>query len=213
MKYFWHFVISIGVLAIILFSFFGASLSFGNKIQYTDQNPITEPSITFIDPSLGKTDAKVTLVTYGDYGCDSCATLDEALITLAADDFPNDVRIVWKDMPNVSQHSEALNAAIAARCAENQGKFWEYHTLLMTNHTLLNAELYAAIAEQLELKTNVFASCLKDQTPSPIIQQTYEEGLKLGVSATPTIFINGIRYSGALDIGTLKAVIRQALAE
>lgn len=213
MKYYWHFVISISALSIILFAFFGASLRFGNNIQYTDQNTATEPSVTFIDPSIGNANAKVTIVMYGDYGCDSCATLDETLIGLVADDFPNDVRMVWKDMPNTSQHDEALNAAIAARCAGDQGKFWEYHALLMANHNSLSAELYQTFATQLELKSSQFSSCVTDKTPAPIIQQTYEEGLALGVSATPTIFINGTRYTGAVDLGTLKAMVRQILAQ
>lgn len=213
MKYFWHFVLSIGVLSVILFAFFGASLSFGNDVQYTDQNTATAPSVTFIDPTLGPDAAKVTIVMYGDYGCDACATLDETLITLVADDFPTDVRIVWKDMPNTSQHTESLNAAVAARCAEDQGKFWEYHALLMANHNGLSEELYQTFATKLELKERTFASCYSAQTPSPRIQQTYEEGLELGVSATPTIFINGERYTGALDSGTIKAIIRQILAQ
>lgn len=213
MKYYWHFVISIGLLAVILFSFFGASLHFGNTISYTDQNKPTEPSITFVDPILGPSTAKVTLVTYGDYGCTSCADLDETLIRLASDDFPQDLRVVWKDMPNTSQHAEALNAAIAARCAQDQGKFWEYHTKLMANHATLSAETYPALAESLGLNARTFSSCYTDQTPAPIIQQTYEEGLALGVSATPTIFVNGTRYTGALDAGTLKGIIRQTLAQ
>lgn len=213
MKYFWHFVISIGVLSLILFAFFGASLSFGNKVTYTDQNTVTEPSITFIDPVLGSDSAKVTVVMYGDYGCDACATLSEALITIIADDFPSDVRLVWKDMPNTSQNEESLNAAVAARCADDQGKFWEYHALLMAYHNGLSAELYQTFAEQVGLKTNKFASCYRDQTPSPVIQQSYEEGLALGVSATPTMFINGERYTGAVDSGTIKAIIRQILAQ
>ncbi len=209
MKYFWHFAISIGVLALILFAFFGASLSFGNHITYTDQNTITEPTVTFIDPILGNSPAKATIVVYGDYGCDTCATLDAALVGLLAEDYPNDLRIVWKDMPNTSQHPEALNAAIAARCAGTQGKFWEYNALLMKNQATLGAELYSTIATQLELKSSSFASCVSQQTPSAIVQQTYEEGLTLGVSATPTIFINGTRYTGAIDKGTLKTMIRQ----
>ncbi len=213
MKYFWHFVISIGVLALILFAFFGASLPFGNNIVYTDQNKITEPSITFVDPVLGKPDARATVVLYGDYGCELCATLDETLVNLLADDYPNDLRIVWKDMPNTSQHPEALNAAIAARCAGEQGKFWEYNALLMKNNSDLGATLYNTLAIQLALNASPFASCLSQQTPAPIIQQTYEEGLELGVSATPTIFMNGMRYTGAVDKATLKTMIRQILAQ
>lgn len=213
MRYFWHFVISISVLAIILFAFFGASLRFGDSITYTDAVKITEPTVTFIDPILGKADAKVTIVTYGDYGCESCASLDASLVDLIANDFPNDLRLVWKDMPNTTQHKEALNAAIAARCANAQGKFWEYHTFLMKNQNALNADLYTTLAAQLNLKTDTFASCVTNQEPAPIIQQTYEEGLALGVSATPTMFLNGQRYTGAEDKGTLKAIIRQAISQ
>jgi protein-disulfide isomerase len=213
MKYFWHFVISIGILSFILFAFFGASLSFENKVAYTDQDIPTEPSVTFIDPTLGPATARATIVLYGDYGCDACATLDETLITLIADDFPTDVRLVWKDMPNTSQHKEALNAAVAARCAEDQDAFWEYHALLIANHDSLSPELYSALAKQLGLKENTFASCYNNQTPAPVIQQTHDEGVALGVTATPTIFINGARYTGAVDSGTLKAMIRQILAQ
>jgi len=209
MKYFWHFVVSISVLALILFTFFGASLRFGNSIAYTDQIIITEPSITFIDPAVGNADAKVTIVVFGDYGCDACATLDETLIDILARDYPNDLRIVWKDLPNTSQHPEALQAAIAARCSGEQGKFWEYNALLMKNQASLGAELYNTLSIQLALKGSAFATCMDQQTPSPLVQQSYEEGIALGISATPTIFINGTRYSGAVDKGTLKTMIRQ----
>lgn len=213
MKYYWHFVISISVLSVILFAFFGASLRFGNNIHYTDQNTVTAPSVTFVDPTIGNANAKVTIVTYGDYGCDGCATLDETLVTLVADDFPTDIRLVWKDMPNTSQHAEALNAAIAARCAGDQGKFWQYHALLMANHNSLSSELYQTFATQLGLKTSTFSTCVSEKTPAPLIQQSYEEGLALNVSATPTIFVNGTRYTGAVDHGTLKAMVRQILAQ
>lgn len=211
MRYFWHFAISIGLLAIILFAFFGTSLSFGNKITYTDQVVRTEPTISFVDPVLGKPDAKVTVVNFGDYGCNDCAALDQTLIGLVADDFPNDLRIVWKDMPNVSQHKEAMNAAVAARCAGDQGKFWEYHTALMKNQNILNADFYTATAKTLELKDSTFSSCFNKQVPAPIIQQTYEEGIALGISATPTLYINKVKYTGAMDTGTLKSIIRQAI--
>ncbi len=212
MKYFWHFVISINLLAIILFAFFGVSLPFGNKITYTDQVAITTPTITFIDPVLGKADAKVTLVVFSDYGCGACASFDKTLVNLVADSFPNDLRVVWKNMPNTSQNKEAMNAAMAARCAGDQNQFWQYHTLLMANQVSLNATLYTSLADQLKLKPDVFSTCLTNATPAPIIQQTYEEGIALGISATPTFFLNGSRYTGSIDEGTLKTMIRQAIA-
>ncbi len=205
-------MISISLLAIILFAFFGSSLPFGDKITYTDQVAITIPTITFIDPVLGKADAKVTIVVFSDYGCKSCASLDKTMVSLVTNSFPNDLRVVWKDMPNTSQHKEALNAAIAARCAGDQNQFWQYHTLLMTNQASLKAALYTSLADQLKLKSDVFSTCLINKTPVPIIQQTHEEGIALGISATPTFFINGSRHTGSVDEGTLKTMIRQAIA-
>ena len=79
----------------------------------------------------------------------------------------------------------------------------------MINQASLGAELYNTLAIQLALKSSTFASCMNQQTPAPIIQQTFEEGLALGITATPTIFINGTRYTGAIDKGTLKTIIRQ----
>ncbi len=213
MKYFWHFAISIGVLALILFAFFATSLRFGNSITYTDAPVVTEPTITFIDPAIGSSSPKATIVMYGDYGCNDCATLSATLVDLLADDYPNDLRVIWKDLPNTSQHPEALNAAIAARCAGDQGKFWEYHTLLMKNNNGLGADLYTNLATQLGLKMSTFSTCTTQQTPSPVVQQTYEEGIALGISATPTLFINGTRYTGAMDNGTLKTIIRQIIVQ
>lgn len=196
-----------------MFAFFGASLKFGNSITYTDTIALTEPTVTFIDPAIGSTTARAAIVVFGDYGCDTCATLDATLINLLVDDYPNDIRIVWKDMPNTSQHPEALNAAIAARCAGDQGKFWEYNALLMTNQNGLGADLYNTLAIQLALKSSQFEQCIANKTPAPLIQQTYEEGIALSISATPTIFINGTRYTGAVDKATLKTIIRQILAQ
>jgi protein-disulfide isomerase len=213
MRYFWHFVIAISVIGFIFFVFFASSLRFGNSITYTDQKTITTPTVTFIDPILGKNDAAVTMVVFGDYECTACQDLDRTTLDLIADDFPNDLRIVWKDMPNTSQHPESLNAAIAARCAHDQGKFWEYHTALMETTAPFAADLYTTLAANLNLKERSFSSCIAEQTPAPIIQGTYEEGLALGVASTPTVFINGERYTGALDKGTLKVIIRQALTQ
>ncbi len=213
MRYFWHFVLSISVIGVMFFIFFGASLRFGDRITYTDQEARTEPSITFVDPVLGKNDAPVTMVVFGDYACDDCAAFDETSLDLVATDFPNELRVVWKDMPNTSQHPEALGAAIAARCAGDQGKFWEFHTALMQNHTSLGSALYASLAAQLELKEKTFNTCVTEQTPAPLVQATYEEGLALGVATTPTIYLNGVRYTGSVDRSTLKVIIRQLLAQ
>lgn len=206
MRYFWHFTTAVGVLGGILVLFFIVSLNWGDNISYTEEK-LTEPTVTIADPSLGPADAPVTIVNFGDYQCDECANMEETLATVA-EDFPDQLRIVWKDMPNTSLHPEALNAALAARCAGEQDKFWDYHTYLFANQDALSDELYTTIATELDLRERAFANCMEDQETAPLVQRTYEEGLALDLTGTPTIYINGERYTGAVDVSTLKSVIR-----
>lgn len=212
MRSFWYFATAISFIGILFFVFFGASLHFGNTITYTDQAPPTSPTVTFLDPALGNSNAPITMVVFGDYDCPACADFDETILNLMTDDFPNDLRIIWKDMPNTSQHPEALNAAIAARCAQEQKKFWEYHTLLMRSHTLLSTNLYTTLANELVLDLQPFTQCLEDKAPAPMIQQTYNEGVALNIATTPTVYLNGTRYTGTLDRISIKTAIRQLLA-
>lgn len=212
MKYFWHFVVAIGVIGFIVLVFFAFSLRVENNITFTDEDSVVEPSVTFVDPTRGSEDAKVTIVNYGDYECGTCATLESTLDALVQD-FPDDIRIVWKDMPKKSLGSESLNAAIAARCAGEQDKFWEYHDLLFANQASLGSDLYSAIANDLGLRERAFTKCLENASTSPLVQRTYEEGLALRLAVTPTLFINGERYSGGLDLVTLKSIVRPLTLE
>jgi len=210
MRYYWHFIVAVGVIGAIVLIFFLFSLRINDDITFTDDELPTTPSITFVDPARGPSNAKVTIVNFGDYECETCADLDKTLNSLLID-FPNDVRIIWKDMPNES-HTEARNAAIAARCAGEQDKFWEFHDLLFANQFALGADLYTAIAQELELRDRAFSTCVEDETTAPLIDRTYQEGLSLQLTVTPTFFINDERYSGEVDLATLKAVIRGLIA-
>ncbi len=211
MKYFWHFLVAAGAVTLLTVLFFVFSLDVKNNINFTNEIAITEPTITTIDPSLGPLGAAVTIVSFGDYGCASCADLDASLTTLHTT-YPNDVRIVWKDMPNTSQHPEALNAAMAARCAGEQKKFWEYHTLLMANQPNLGADLYTEIATELGLRDNAFTRCLDSQTTLPFVQHGFEEGVSLGITATPTFYLNNTRYTGSMSTSEIKRLVDTALA-
>ena len=115
-EYFWHIIITLGLFVIIIFGATALNLRFSNEINYTDEQNITEPSITIVDPQLGNADAPVVVVTYSDYSCGSCATVEGILLDFIQK-HPNDIRLIWKDMPNETRHSEAVRSAIAARCA------------------------------------------------------------------------------------------------
>ncbi|KKW30574.1 MAG: DSBA oxidoreductase [Candidatus Uhrbacteria bacterium GW2011_GWD2_52_7] len=210
MRYYWHFITGISVIGAIVLLFFVFSLRVKNEITFTDDNAITRPTVTFVDPSQGPSTAKVTIVNFGDYECEGCAGMEQTLATLRQD-FPDDVRIVWKDMPNPS-HAESRNAAIAARCAGEQDKFWEFHDLLFANQNQLSSDLYTLIAEELELRDRAFASCVEESETAPLVDRTYEEGLALQLTATPTLFVNNERYTGEVDLSTLKAIVRGIIA-
>lgn len=204
-------MIAILTLALIIFVFFAFSLNSSHRITFTDSEALTTPSVTIADPSLGADDAAVTIVNFGDYQCEACADLDEAL-TAVAEEFPGQIRLVWKDMPNSSIHPEATNAAVAARCAAKQDAFFEYHAYLFSNQASIGPALYTALADELGLKSSSFTRCVENADTLPLVQRSYEEGLALGIAATPTIFMNGERYSGSLTQASLTSAIRSLLA-
>lgn len=212
MRYFWHAIIAIVFVAAIIFIFFIFSLKGGNHVTFTDSTtPITEPTVTIADPSVGDADAPVTIVSFGDYSCDTCADVENTLIDVIAK-FPNQIRLVWKDMPNTSAHPEALNAAIAARCAGKQAAFFPYHSYLFANHTSLGSELYTSIAQSLKLNERTFSRCVEKQETLPLVEKSYDEGIALKITATPTIFINNERFTGAVSASEIEGAIRSALA-
>ena len=168
------------------------------------------PSVSIINPSRGSAGAKITIVEFGDYQCEACRDLAASLETIRRD-FPDSVRIVWKDLPNESLHSEATPAAIAARCAQEQGGFWTYQDLLFTQMNLLGSSTYTAIAQALELNMDSFNRCISSRAPLPKIQRDYEEAIALSLTATPTIFVNEERYVGAIPTEELRGIIQKEL--
>jgi protein-disulfide isomerase len=81
----------------------------------------------------------------------------------------------------------------------------------MANQALLGQELYTELAAQLNLKDRQFANCLEDQATLPLVQRGFEEGLALGITATPTIYINGERYTGAMTQSDIRRIIERLI--
>lgn len=211
-EYFWHIIITLGLFVVLIFGATALSLRFSNEITYTDSEVISTPSITIVDPQFGSEDAPVTVVTFSDYACPSCATTENILINFLRE-HPNSIRIVWKDMPNETRHSEAIPSAIAARCAGKQGKFWEFNTQLFANQSMLSEELYQNLASELGLDTPSFSSCMSNEDTRPLVERTLSEGLALQVTATPTLFINNERFTGSLSKAEIERVITAAMVK
>ncbi|HSD12474.1 MAG TPA: thioredoxin domain-containing protein [Patescibacteria group bacterium] len=174
--------------------------------------PLEAPTITFGNPTKGPKNAKVVVYVFGDYQCAPCAEFETAINQMLAD-FPNDVRLVWKDMPNAAQHPEAINAAVAARCADDQGGFWQYHDVLMQNQGSLGPKNYVPFAAQLGLDLQTFQSCFDSLRTKPLVQRDYDEGQRLKIDSTPYTFVNKRRVTGAISYEQLRGFVEAAIAE
>lgn len=104
--------------------------------------------------------------------------------------YPKEVKVVYKNFP-LRNHKFAKKAAIAAHAAERQGKFWEFHDLLFDNYNKINAQKIQEIAQELGLDIEKFNKSMKDSQILAKISRDKSDGIKAGVRATPTVFING----------------------
>ena len=127
-------------------------------------------------------------------------------------EFPNEVRLIYRDFP-LDFHSGARPAAEAARCAAAMGRFWEYHDLLFVAQPDFSREQLVGYAARLGLDRTAFAACLDGRRFTAAIDADVAEGRARGVRGTPTFFVNGRRLVGAQPIAAFREVIREALDE
>ncbi|MBI2551281.1 thioredoxin domain-containing protein [Candidatus Uhrbacteria bacterium] len=168
------------------------------------------PSVSIANPSLGNPAAKVTLVEFSDFECDACRGSVDA-IKLLLKKYPDDVRYVWKNLPNDETHPLATKAAIAAHCAGAQGAFFPYHDALFKQGTLLTEQTLIEIAASLNLNQEKFTACYQKEDPLPLIRRDIDEAIGLGLVASPTFFIGEQRIVGEQTIDDLIPYVEQAL--
>lgn len=174
--------------------------------------PLDRPTVSFGNPSKGPKEASVVVTVFGDYQCQPCAEY-EGTVAQVLKDFPQDVRLVWKDMPNTQLHADSINAAVAARCAGDQGGFWQYHDLMMKDQTDIGPNNFVPFAAQLGLDLEAFQSCYDARQTQPLVQRDYDEGQRLRVDSTPYTFVNGRRVAGAVSYEQLRGFVTSALSE
>ncbi len=162
------------------------------------------------DPFTGPADAPVTIVEFGDFKCTFCARFNRETVQSILTDYAGQVRIVFRDYPILGTAS--LEAAFAAECANSQDAFWEYHDLLYENQQILGRDTYLALAEQLQLDLETFTTCLDDQTYRDEVFADYADGQRLGVTGTPTFYINGRPVVGAQPYTVFASAINEELA-
>jgi protein-disulfide isomerase len=156
----------------------------------------------------GRRDAPIQLVEFADYQCLYCQKVNPDLIKLL-EEYKDKVALIYKDFP-LSMHPQAKKAAEAARCAGEQGQFWEYHNLLFKDKKFETPDLKQQ-AQALNLDTAKFDKCLDSGEEAARVKKDQEEGTRLGLSGTPSFFLNGHFFTGAVDYSTLHKMIEQQL--
>ena len=158
------------------------------------------------DPTFGPDNADITIVMFEDFECPFCG---KAFPTINAmrEQFGDSVRFVYRDFPLTSIHANAQKAAEAGQCAYAQGKFWEYHDLLFKNQTKLSVDNLKIYASTLGLNTSQFNACLDTGEYADEVQQDFEDGVRAGVSGTPTFFFNGNPVKGVLTQNAFVQII------
>ena len=183
----------------------------GPAIRVVMDAPRTAVTISADDPSQGKADAAVTVVEFSDFQCPFCLRVMPTLKELRTK-YGDRMRLVWKDFPLTQIHPQAFIAAQAGNCAREQGKFWEYHDKLFANQSALQAESLKKYAADAGLDTAKFNQCLDSSKYEARVQDALSTGSHLGISSTPTVYVNGRMINGAQPIEVFQAVIDEELA-
>lgn len=196
-------------LVVVIFIALIVTLLEQNTVSFTNSTD-SELAIHQTDPIIGSNNPDVILVYFGNFHCNTCASLAVPLRDIL-NEFGSQITLVWKDFPNETQHEESIRASIAARCAQKQDAFWNYADLLLANQAELGDDLYLAAAEDLDLRMGAFKRCLKNEKTRDLVEASGQEALDLELIAAPTIYVGQKQYSGKMTGFELRNAIQQAL--
>lgn len=164
------------------------------------------------DPSIGSAEALLTIVEFGDFECPYTKEVSYAARRLASL-FGTKVRYIYRDFPLIDVHQDAVRAAEAGECADDQHQFWAYHDKLFQNQDDLSLENLIAIAEQTGLDMAEFETCLADEQFGEEVAEDMAAGIAAGVVGTPTFFFNGRKIEGAIPEDIFEALIESFLSQ
>ena len=177
------------------------------------------------EPVKGNPDAPVTVVEFSDFQCPFCSRFFEQTLPLIEKNYidTGKIKFVYKDLPLDSLHPNARSAHIAAECADEEGKFWEYHDVLFQKQAvwqrLASSDLDIALSQfavDLGMNAASFESCMESQDIADEVNQDTLEAARYGTTGTPTFFIGTekdgfIKMVGAQPFASFQRVIDEQL--
>jgi protein-disulfide isomerase len=180
----------------------------------TDPTPLEPGQMRFDvevddDPALGPVDAPVTIIEFSDFHCPYCVRFQAETFPSLMAGYPEQIRFVYRDFPVVG----GFEAAQAAECADEQGGFWPYHDLLFSGEfSDWTSETYQAYAVEAGLDPDALLACIESGQMAAEVEADARYAAGLGVTGTPTFFINGIPLVGAQPLQAFQQVIDAELA-
>ena len=164
-----------------------------------------------VGPARGPANAPVTIVEFSDFECPFCGRFEPELQRLSKA-YPTQVRLIYRNFPLTSLHPDALHAAEAGVCADRQGKFWPMHDLMFAEQNALGIPALKQKAQRIGLDVKRFDKCLDSGAALQAIKKDEDAAEKLGLSGTPSTFIDGRFLNGAVTYAELTAIVNDELA-
>lgn len=158
------------------------------------------------DPYLGDEDAPIVIVEFGDFACRYCEQYFTNTLNPLLENYGEHIRFVYRDYAILTP--ESFPSALAAHCAQDQAKFWEFHDMLYANQDQLGRDFYFATAEKLDMDIETFTQCFDDGKYIGEVNDDYIAGLINGVEGTPAFFVNGKFVRGAMPYAYFEGLIK-----
>ena len=174
-------------------------------------------SVAAEGPSLGPVDAPVTIVEFSDFQCPYCGRVASTVMQIH-ERYPQQVRIVYRNLPLENIHPNARPTAEAAACANAQGRFWEFHDQAFANQRALSAPDLQRYAKEAGLDVAAFDQCVKERKFQALVEFDLKAATEAAAAAgkrglgTPAFFVNGILLSGAKPADEFYRLIDAELA-
>lgn len=163
------------------------------------------------NPAIGPADAPVKIIEFSDYQCPFCKSWYDTVKTRLLADYEGRIRFVYRDLPLSSIHPDAQGAAEAADCAGAQDAYWKYHDALFVRNHGLGAQAYPQYAADLGLDVTAFNACVAERRYKAEVDADANVGINLGLTGTPTFFINGLKLVGAQPYEVFQQIIDSEL--
>ncbi len=179
----------------------------GRPIVMNLQPPRVKIPVAATDPTRGN--GPVEILEFSDFECPYCQKAQSMVRELLAK-YEGKIKLVWKDFP-LPNHEYAVPAAAAARCAQEQGKFWEYHDVLFANQQALSSTDLRRHAQTIGLDLATFDGCVSAGRHQEALAAVLDSSGSHLVEATPTFLVNGRIVQGAVPLYELGAIIDQEL--